>query len=125
MAIDVGTRSGMARNENSAYRGMNIILGIWLFISAFIWQHTPAQFTNTWIMGVIITVFGLIALSVPNARYVNTVASIWLFISAWMLRPERAGTVWNNVIVALLVFFISLAPAMRAPTTGRMPTQPV
>ena len=35
-------------------RLLNIVAGIWLFISAFVWTHTMAQRTNTWIMGIII-----------------------------------------------------------------------
>jgi hypothetical protein len=89
----------------------NVALGIWLFISAFVWRHSQAQFTNTWIMGVIVTAVAVLALSYSRWRHVNTAAGVWLVISGFVLPRLTAGTTWNNVIVGILVFLISLAPA--------------
>jgi hypothetical protein len=102
----------------SAPRVINLILGVWLFISAFIWPHTQAQMTNTWILGVLAVVFSLVAMYADTrARFLNTILSIWLFISVWALPRENAGTAWNNVIVSILMFIFSLTPggAVRAP----------
>ena len=98
-------------NENHTWpRVANVILGIWLFLSAFLWPHTYEQMTNTWIVGVLCAFFAVLAMRVPQARYLNTVLAIWLFISAWALPVMNAGTRWNNVILALAIFCFSLAP---------------
>ncbi|AKU90693.1 SPW repeat domain-containing protein [Vulgatibacter incomptus] len=86
----------------------NIVLGIWLFISAFIWPHGPAQLSNTWIIGIATVVVASIALAVPGAKYVNTALAIWLFISVWVLPGATSGTQWNNAVVAILIFLFSL-----------------
>jgi hypothetical protein len=91
-------------------RYLNIAAGIWLFISAFLWQHSQAQFTNSWIMGIVVTVVALIGLSVPSFRYVNTIAGAWLIISGFMLPRITSGTVLNNVIVGIVVVAASLVP---------------
>ncbi len=112
-----------------AARTLNVILGIWLFISAFVWPHTSAEFTNTWILGVLCVVFALIAMRVPNVRWLNTLLAIWLFISAFALPHQLVGTVWNNALVAIAVFILSLIPnemergffPHRAATAGRTP----
>jgi hypothetical protein len=91
-------------------RIINVILGVWLFISAFAWPHTHAQMTNTWICGVLCVIFALVAMAVPWVRYLNTLLAIWLFISAWALPMESPGTVWNNVLVAIAIFIVSLVP---------------
>jgi hypothetical protein len=91
-------------------RVINVILGIWLFISAFAWPHTQAQLTNTWILGALCVVFALVAMGVPWVRYLNTLLAIWLFISAWALPTSSAGTIWNNVLVAIAIFVVSLIP---------------
>jgi hypothetical protein len=44
------------------------------------------------------------------------VLAIWLFISAWALPTIRAGTTWNNVIVAIAIFVVSLLPGSTAST---------
>jgi len=97
--------------DPKAARYGNIALGIWLFISTFVWRHSHAQFTNTWIMGIIVTAAAVIALSVPAWRYVNTAAGLWLIISGFALPRLTAGTAWNNIIVGVLVFLISLVPS--------------
>lgn len=96
-------------------RVANIILGIWLFISAFLWPHGYTQMTNTWIVGVLCVAFALIATRVSEVRYLNTILAIWLFISAWVLPTATAGTRWNNVLVAIAIFFVSLAPGYDRP----------
>jgi hypothetical protein len=92
-------------------RMVNVILGIWLFISAFAWPHSQSQLTNTWILGALCVVFALVAMGVPWVRYLNTLLAIWLFISAWALPSTSAGTIWNNVLVAIAIFIVSLIPS--------------
>jgi len=55
----------MAQEDFTTARIVNIVLGVWLFISAFLWPHTYAQMTNTWILGVLCVVFALVAMRVP------------------------------------------------------------
>lgn len=97
----------------SQFRYANIVLGIWLFISAFLWPHGQAPFTNTWIMGIVVAVVAVMSLSVRDVRFVNTLAGIWLVISAFALPrlygSAGVGTTANNVIVGILVFILSLA----------------
>jgi hypothetical protein len=87
----------------------NIILGIWLFISAFVWHDPTAQFYNTWICGIFCFIFAIVAGAVPPVRWLNTLLAIWIFISAFAL-PDTSGTAVNNVIVAILVFIFSFVP---------------
>ena len=92
-------------------RIVNLVLGIWLFISAFVWPHTTAQMTNTWILGVLTVVFALVAMRVQQVRYLNTLLSVWLFISAFALPRLNDGTAWNNAILGVVIFFLSLVPS--------------
>jgi len=90
-----------------AARVLNLLLGVWLFISAFVWPHTVAARTNTWILGVLIVVFALIAMAQPMARWLNTLAAIWLFFSTLAISHMSQATVINNIIVAIVVFILS------------------
>src|SRR5947209_2788584 len=100
----------MMNSQQARY--LNIAIGVWLFISAFVWRHSHAQFTNTWILGVVVAVIALIAVSVPAFRYVNTIAGAWLVVSGFALPRVNAGTTWNNVIVGIVVFLVSLMPTV-------------
>lgn len=92
-------------------RILNVLLGVWLFISAFVWQHSDAQFTNTWILGVLCVAFAIIAMRVPQVRYLNTALAVWLFISAFALPRISQATLWNNLLVAIAIFVVSLLPS--------------
>ena len=94
-------------------RIINVILGVCLFISAFVWPHTQAQMTNTWICGVLVVIFALIGMAVPWVRYLNTLLAIWLFISAWALPTANVGTVWNNVLVPSHALGVRMGASMR------------
>ncbi len=104
MATWTGTQNSVAA------RWLNVALGAWLFISAFVWPHTASQQTNTWILGILCFVFALAAMRVSTARWLNTALSIWLFISVWALPHQNLATMWNNAIVAVVVFLASLVP---------------
>jgi hypothetical protein len=112
MDVSTGTRGkeGTVQENLTWPRVANVILGLWLFISAFIWPHTYEQMTNTWIVGVLCIAFAVIAMRVPEVRYLNTILAIWLFISAWALPTMDTATRWNNALVAIAIFFCSLAP---------------
>jgi hypothetical protein len=108
-------------------RTVNVILGIWLFLSAFLWSHTAGQLTNTWICGALCTGIALISMPMPNARYLNTGLSLWLFVSAFAIAADNVGTVWNNSLVAVAVFIASLVetPTSEGLGSRRTPMQPV
>jgi hypothetical protein len=103
----------------TAARGIHIALGVWLFISAFLWPHTYSQFTNAWIIGVLSVIFSVIAMWAPQARYLNAALAVWLFISAWALPSISVATIWNHVLVAIAIFVVSLLPA-----TPEVPSTP-
>ena len=105
--------------RGSSPRWWNIAVGVWLFLSAFIWVHSYAQFTNTWIVGLVCVVLAAVAMQVEQIRYLTAALAIWLFISSWVLPTQMAGTVWNNTLSAIAMFVIALAPDPHTPRTHR------
>jgi hypothetical protein len=103
-----------------AARTINILLGIWLFISAFAWPHDLAQRTNSWICGVLCVAFALLALRVPRARWLNLILGGWVFVSAFFLGQSH-GTLWNNVLVGVAVVLVALTPPERFDVPHRTP----
>jgi hypothetical protein len=81
-----------------------------MFVSAFLWSHTPVDRVNDWAVGLAIVVFAVVAMTRPVARWVNTALGAWLFISAFALPHVHWGTRWNEALVGLFVFFISIVP---------------
>lgn len=88
-----------------------IILGAWLFVSAFLWPHAPEQRLNSALVGAAAVAVELIALSsFPRIYVVNVALSIWLFLSLWVLPGRSAGTVANDMLVAVMMFGFAVFP---------------
>lgn len=104
-----------------AGRALNVLLGAWLFISAFVWPHDTAQFTNSWILGVVCVAAGFIAMSVDKMRYLNTALSVWLFLSVFLLGTQSEATRWSNILVAVGIFVLSLTPSERLQLPAQTP----
>jgi hypothetical protein len=109
-------------NDGTAWpRWLNVVAGIWLFISAFAWPHASSAQTNTWMVGVLVCVFAFVAMWRPAVRWANTALAAWLFLSTWLIPHLNVATVWNNLVLAMIVFVVSLTPSGTMDTTGRHP----
>ncbi len=91
-------------------RLLNAILGVWLILSSFLWIHTRSQFINAWLVGIFIFLTAVSSIESPSLRVVNTVLAVWLFLSSWAFQGAAAETIWNNTVVAVVVFSLSLTP---------------
>lgn len=117
MAIPIDekrTTTTTRQNDTStgaAARYASIVAGVWLFLSAFLWEHSGASRTNTWIVGLLMVIFAAVALRAPMARFANTALSLWLFFSTLTIFHLQSITLWNNLTVAAIVFLLSLVPS--------------
>jgi hypothetical protein len=103
----------------SGTRIVSLVLGAWLFISAFLWHHSSAQFANAWIMGALVVLFSFMANRFAQARYATAGIGAWLFVSSFFLPRATTATSWNHVLVGLALIMTSLmseAPALRRRT---------
>ena len=96
--------------RTSPARVLAALLGAWLFLSGFPWEHTPAQRVNAWGVGILCLAVALMARAASQLRFINTALSAWLFASVWVLPHVSAATRWNDAVVAVAVFGLSLVP---------------
>ena len=103
---------------------INLILGIWLFISPWVLNliipHAASPGDFWWVGGAIIVV-AFWALTAPWARWtewINALLAIWLFISPWVLGFVYTRAAWNAWIIGVVVFLLALAALSAA---RRMP----
>jgi hypothetical protein len=95
-------------DRTSPARVLNALLGAWLFLSGFVWDHTPAQRVNAWGVGVLCMAVALVARAAPPLRRVNTALAAWLLASVWVLPHASAATTWNDGLVAVAILALSL-----------------
>jgi hypothetical protein len=109
MALPMPRRGPPA--ETMDPRLINVTLGVWLFVSAFLWPDSRAQATNTWVCGVLCVAFSIASMGVSWARHLSSALAVWLFVSAWALPIHHVSTLWNNVLCSIAIFVVSLVPS--------------
>jgi hypothetical protein len=105
-----GSDATRSSGAESLPRLINLALGAWLFVSAFLLPRAGVAFTSTWIMGVVIVGFALLEMAAPLARWMNTLAGAWVFIAAFVIPHASVESFWNDLIVGAAVALLSLVP---------------
>jgi uncharacterized membrane protein YiaA len=101
---------------------LRFALGAWLFASAFFMPQSTATAWNAIVVGVLVCAVALFAATDPRrtkARYALWVLSIWLFATAILMPHEAMGTVFHDVIVAVLIAAVSLWAPRAGPAAGK------
>jgi hypothetical protein len=101
----------------------NAVVGSWLFVSAFLWPHLPAQRHNAWIVGMVAVSCALAGLTGHRwGRYVNAAAGGWLIVSS-LQRLIHPLTFWNHMVVGFLLVLFGVSPSLSA-LRDRRPVSP-
>jgi hypothetical protein len=103
-------------------RVLNFFVGLWLLVSAFAWPHGTAARTNDLVVAVLCMTMAFAANRAPPLRFVNTALAVWLFASLWIVPRASIATGYNDAVVALVMFLVSLVPPWRDPGEVRRAT---
>jgi hypothetical protein len=94
-------------------RIVSALLGLWLYLSAFAWPHTPFQRANAWIAGIVAVTAAVLGLrNIKTGRYVNAVLGAWLIVSALLMPAIRPATLWNHLIVGFALVLFAMASSL-------------
>jgi hypothetical protein len=83
---------------------INLVLGIWLIISPFLFSYSGNAMTNSIILGMIVAVMAIVRLGMPTqtwASWLNGIAGLWLILAPFILGTTVAAVLWNQIIVGL------------------------
>lgn len=87
----------------------SMMFGIWLFLSPWILSFSDeggAAVSNSYLMGILVTVVSIIALNSPRLweERVNLVIGVWLIIAPFVLGfNDQGAATWNHVVIGLLI----------------------
>lgn len=90
---------------------VNLILGIWLFISPWITGYSQTFFSwNAFLFGVLLMIFSVWSLASPRIweEWFTLIIGAWVFISPWVLGFATMNVSWSFYIVGAVVFILSL-----------------
>jgi hypothetical protein len=103
-------RMNMRERSASGNSWVNIVLGIWVIISPFVFGvHSPNAVWSNVVAGVLVGILALLRWSMhqPGWSWLNLILGIWLVISPFVLFISGAA-MWNNVILGIIVAALAL-----------------
>src|SRR5947209_5788417 len=91
--------------------GINFILGVWLFISPWVYDaYRSDNAWNSWFAGAIVAIVAAIRYSSPAHRgmsWINLLLGIWVFFSPWIFGYTfNHGRFINSLCVGALLFIV-------------------
>jgi hypothetical protein len=95
-------------------RGLNVVVGAWLFASAFVLPHTFDAALISAIVGLLVIVASVAAFVASEARYLDPILAVILAVSAVALPGVMLVTRINQGCVALVVLGLSQVHGMHA-----------
>lgn len=81
---------------------LNVLLGLWLFVSAFALPRSMGQSALTAVIGIAAAGTAIISIYSRGARYVTLGLGVFLFLASVLGGGSRAS-VWHNVVIAALM----------------------
>lgn len=100
-------------HQGIAGNWINVLAGIWLIIAPFAlgYGNSDGATNDIW-LGIIVGVIGFIRLFTTVRgmwlNWVNLIAGLWLIIAPFTMTYAATATVWNDIILGLVVLGCSI-----------------
>lgn len=88
-------------------RYVNMAIGGWLMLSAFLWHHSEPQFIMTILVGSVLAIVAPFELGSPLVRRITAAAGVALVLATIGLPRTSMATFWHNLLFGLAVIGIS------------------
>jgi hypothetical protein len=85
-----------------------VVLSAWVLFSGNAWAHAGISRLNNTLVGTGLLFFGVLSMSQDWARWVTLGLGAWLFVFTMFFKGASSATFWNDAMVALVVFVLSL-----------------
>ena len=98
-------------------RIFNILMGLWLFASAFVLPQGRGQVASTAICGALTTLFAALTRYDNRSRYLTEAVGALVVVLAFAAHPLGSATFWHNGVMGISI--IVAAWADRGPLAER------
>ena len=84
-------------------RIFNILMGLWLFASAFILPQSRGQWASTAICGALAALFAALTSYNLRSRYVTAAIGALVVVLAFTVHPLGSATFWHNGVMGISI----------------------
>ena len=82
-------------------RIFNVLMGLWLFASAFVLPQGSGQLASTAICGALTVVFAAYTSYNVRSRYLTAAVGALVVVLAFAVHPLGSATFWHNGIIGI------------------------
>jgi SPW repeat-containing protein len=91
---------------------VNLVLGVWLFLSPWIFGFHPetAASWNAWLSGIVIAALAVSALAAfaEWEEWLNLIVGLWVAVSPWVVGfSANAGAARDHLVVGVIVAVVA------------------
>jgi hypothetical protein len=97
----------------------NLLVGLWLQSSVFLWPRGNESRLSAWLPGLLISVIALLSLGAPPMRWLNAFVALWLILWTVAATSSEPLAYFNGVASGLLVLVLAAVPSKSAATDLR------
>lgn len=109
---------------------INLTLGVWLIIAAFVPGITASQGASLWndlVVGIVVLLVAIWA-ALQNRQslcWLNALAGGWLLISAFIpgITAVQSGNLWNDLIIGIVITTVGVWAILHSGSTKTVATQ--
>src|SRR5262245_48093666 len=84
-------------------RIFNILMGLWLFVSAFVLPQGRGQVASTAICGALTVLFAALTSYDLRSRYATLAVGVLVVVLAFTVHPLGSATFWHNGVMGISI----------------------
>lgn len=84
-------------------RIFNILMGLWLFASAFVLPQGRGQVAATAVCGALTVLFAALTSYNARSRYLTEAVGVLVVVLAFVAHPLGSGTFWHNGVMGISI----------------------
>ena len=84
-------------------RIFNILMGVWLFASAFVLPQSRVQLASTALCGALTALFAAFTNYDLRSRYVSAAIGALVVVLAFAIHPLGSATFWHNGVMGISI----------------------
>lgn len=97
----------------------NLLLGIGLQASIFLWPHGDEARVSAWFPGLLISTIALLSMGAPPMRWLNAFVAMWLIVWTMAATSAEPLTYAFGIVSGLLVLILSATPSKSVEADAR------
>jgi hypothetical protein len=99
----LGFLLGETLEDSMTTRIFNILMGMWLFVSAFVLPQGRGQVASTAICGALTTLFATLTSYDSRSRYLTGAVGALVVVLAFVAHPLGSATFWHNGVMGISI----------------------